>query len=255
MRRKNTPEEMVLAALEKGFCALGFSGHATVDFDTSYCLQNIDAYITAIRTLKEKYQKEIQIYIGIEEEAYQWVDRSKFDYLIGSSHYLKVNGVYHPLDCGADKLADSIEAFGGNALQLTEAYFSQLCTYIQERKPDIVGHFDLITKYEETKTHWFLDNPDYHALAEKYMKIAAQNDLIFEVNTGAIARGIRTSPYPYENLLHILQKEKRKIILNSDSHCKDTLDCHFKECRTYLKDIGFHALYVLYNGQFQKDLL
>ena len=252
---KSTPEEVVLSAIEKGFSSLGFSSHAPTDFDKSYCLKDVEEYLSTIRTLKEKYQKDIQIYVGIEEDAYQWCDRSRFDYLLGSSHYLKVGGIYHQLDCGADKLKKCVEAFSGDPLKLAEAYFSQFVAYIKERKPDIVGHFDLITKYEETQTDWFLSNPDYHKIAEKYIKIAAENDVIFEVNTGAIARGVRTNPYPYENLLHILKKADAKLILNADSHHKDTLDCHFQETKKYLKEIGFHALYTLYNHEFQKVAL
>ena len=249
---KSSPEEMVLSAIEKGFSSLGFSGHAITDFDGSYCLKDIDSYIDTITALKEKYKKEIEVYVGIEEDAYQWTDRSKFDYLLGSSHYLKVDGIYHQLDCGADKLQTCLDAFSGNPLALAEAYFQQFTAYIKERKPDIVGHFDLITKYEESQTDWFLLNPQYHKLAEKYLALAAENDVIFEVNTGGIARGIRSTPYPYENLLFLLKKENAKIIINSDSHHMDTVDCWFAEARNYLKDIGFQFIYTLYHNEFQK---
>lgn len=252
---KSTPEEVVLSAIRKGFSSLGFSGHAITDYDNSYCLKNIDEYISTIRNLQKKYKNELEIYVGIEEDAYQWTNREKFDYLLGSSHYLKVDGVYHQLDCGVEKLQKCLDAFSGDPLKLAEAYYSQFVSYIKERQPDIVGHFDLITKYEESETDWFLSNPEYHKLSEKYMKIAVQNDVIFELNTGGIARGIRTTPYPYENLLCILQKENAKIILNSDSHHMDTIDCHFKEIRKYLKDIGFSYVYTLFHNEFQKDYL
>ena len=252
---KSTPEEVVLSALEKGFSSIGFSGHAPTDFDDSYCLKNVDEYIATIQKLKEQYKKDIEIYVGIEEDAYQQIDRSKFDYLLGSSHYLKANGIYHQLDCGVEKLQKCLDAFGGDPLRLAEAYYQQFTSYIKERKPDIVGHFDLITKYEESQTNWFLNHADYHKIAEKYMKIATENDVIFEVNTGGIARTIRTTPYPYENLLHLIKKADAKIILNSDSHHKDTIDCWFGEARKYLKEIGFQYLYTLYHNEFQKDYL
>ena len=249
---KSTPEEVVLSAIQKGFSSLGFSGHAPTDFDQSYCLKDVDGYIATVKALKEKYQKEIEIYVGIEEDAYQWTDRTKFEYLLGSSHYLKKDGIYYQLDCGADNLKKCLDAFGNDPLSLAEAYYSQLTAYIKERKPDIVGHFDLITKYEESQTDWFLGNPDYHKIAEHYLNLASDCDVIFELNTGGIARGIRTTPYPYENLLHILKQKNAKIIVNSDSHHKDTVDCWFKEAKKYLKDIGFQYLYTLYHNEFQK---
>ena len=92
-------------------------------------------------------------------------------------------------------------------------------------------------------------------IAEKYMQIASQNDVIFEVNTGAISRGYRKLPYPHENLLHILKKNNSKIILSSDTHSATTIDCYFKETRKMLRDIGFEYTYILYDNEFKKDCL
>ena len=49
---QNTPEEMVLAAIEKGFSALGFSGHGYTTFDTSYCITDTDGYCREIKRLQ-----------------------------------------------------------------------------------------------------------------------------------------------------------------------------------------------------------
>ena len=61
---KNTPEEMILAALEKGFTALGFSGHGYTDFDLRYCMQDWEGYLAEIRRLKEQYRGKIESYLG-----------------------------------------------------------------------------------------------------------------------------------------------------------------------------------------------
>ena len=44
-------------------------------------------------------------------------------------------------------------------------------------------------------------------------------------------------------------------MINSDSHEKDTLDCHFSEMKKMLIDVGFEYSYVLYDGKFIKDYL
>ena len=75
---------------------------------------------------------------------------------------------------------------------------------------------------------------------------------IFEINTGAISRGTRKTPYPAENLLYILKKENAKIIVSSDSHSKNTLDCSFKETRNLLLDIGFKEQFALLGGEFKR---
>lgn len=249
---KNTPEEVVLSAIQKGFSDIGFSGHGYTDFDLTYCIKDMDAYIREINRLKEKYKNEIQVYTGIEEDAFCPVDRAKFDYILGSSHYLYVDEKYYPIDCGYDGFKKCLELFRYDVVALAESYYSAFCEYIQRRKPDIIGHFDLITKYEEMDDPLFLQNEKYNAVAEKYVAEAAKSGCVFELNTGAIARGLRTSPYPSENLLHILKELDADIILSSDSHQADTVDFYFEEAKKYIKDIGFTRLVTLQDGKFIK---
>lgn len=249
---KNTPEEIVLYALDKGFKSIGFSGHGYTPFDLRYCMKNTGGYIKEVTALKEKYKGKIQIYCGVEEDAFAPVDRQNFDYIIGSSHYFCADGVCHPIDSGFDWFRKCLELFQFDVLKMAEVYYSCFVDYISERKPDIVGHFDLITKFDEMDEMRFLNNEAYIKIAEKYMCFAAQNDVIFEVNTGAIARGYRKAPYPAENLLYILKKHDAKLVLASDSHNLNNLDFYFKETKQMLKSIGFQHLYELDAGVFVK---
>ena len=248
----NTPEEIIKAAIEKGFSAIGFSGHGYTEFDLRYCMKNTDEYIKEINRLKDKYKKDIQIYLGVVEDAFSPLDRSKFDYIIGSSHYFCVNNQYYPIDSNYDCFKECFEVFNHDITRLSETYYSSFCDYINLRKPDIIGHFDLITKFDELDSSLFLHNEDYNKIAEKYVVEAAKSGSIFEVNTGAIARGLRTTPYPSVNLLYTLKKLGAGVILSSDSHNKDTLDFAFDEIKKLLRDIGFRELYNIYNGEFVK---
>lgn len=250
---KNTAEEIVLCAIDKGFCAIGFSGHGYTDFDLSYCVKDMDGYISYIKEIKEKYKDKIQVYLGIEEDMDCFINRNDFDYIIGSSHYFSIDGKYQPIDGSAEKFEKCIEMYNGDVLCLAEDYYKRFCDYIIRRKPDIVGHFDLVTKYDEIGEPRFLNNADYIKLSEKYMEYALKSECIFEVNTGAISRGYRKSPYPQENLLHIVKKNGGKITISSDCHNADMLDCHFAETKAMLRDIGFKHIYVLYDGKWQKS--
>ena len=180
------------------------------------------------------------------------MDRSEFDYIIGSSHYLLVDGAYYPIDSGYEAFQKCLGVVDNDVIRFAEMYYSSFCQYIRSRKPDIIGHFDLITKYDEMDTSLFLCNAEYNKIAEKYITEAIQSGSIFEVNTGAMARALRTSPYPSENLLYLLRKMDANIILSSDSHHKDTLDFGFAEAKKYLRDIGFTQLYTIDNGEFVK---
>ena len=248
---KSTPEEMILSAIEKGFGSIGFSGHGHTSFDESYCITDTDGYIAEIKRLKEKYSKEIQVYLGAEEDMLDYVKREDYDYIIGSSHYIYFDGKYLEIDGDSDTFQNAAEQFGGDYLALADMYYKQFSEYIVRRKPDIVGHFDLVTKYDEKYFNTFLNNPEYDRIAEKYFLYALESQCIFEVNTGAIFRGYRTMPYPKENLLHILKKENGKITFSADAHCPDALDFKFSESARFLWDIGFREFYGLYDGKFR----
>ncbi len=248
----NTPEEIVLKSIEKGFSAIGFSGHGYTPFDLSYCMKDTEEYISEIRRLKERYKKDIEVYLGVEEDAFAPIDRGKFDYIIGSSHYFRIKDQYYPIDSSYDHFKKCLEAFEYDAVRLAEAYYSSFVKYITDRKPNIVGHFDLITKYDELESSMFLEDERYNRIAEKYITKAIESNCIFEVNTGAVSRGLRKTFYPSENLLYILKKNNARVMLSSDSHNIGTLDFGFAEAKKILHDIGFEHLYTISDSKFIK---
>lgn len=252
----NTAEEMVISAIEKGFISFGLSGHAYTDFDLSYCIKDTDGYIRTVKELKEKYNNKIQLYLGTEEDAFCPVkNRGEYDYIIGSCHYFLVDRKHYPVDHSFDCFKRCLELFDGDILKMAENYYSNFCDYINLRKPDIIGHFDLVTKYDEMDGLRFLNDKNYNIIAEKYIKEALKSDCLFEVNTGAISRKCRTTPYPDEKLLYVINKEGGRVIISSDTHSVDTLDCYFAETKKLLKEIGFQYVYTLYNNEFIKDEL
>ncbi len=247
---KNTPREMVERAIELGFSALGFSSHASYLKECTYGVKDLEEYRKTINALKEEYKDKIEVYCGIEEEIYTPYDRRKYDYILGSCHFVEKNGVYYPVDSDLKSFKSLVNRFNGNVLEIAEKYFTALVDYIYKRTPDIVGHFDLITKFDEMGEVFYLDNPEYIKMAEYFMEKASLSGCIFEVNTGAISRGYRTSFYPSLNLLNILKKNNARLMLNSDCHDKNFLDCEFKRSIEIIKDVGFKKLSTIKGGKF-----
>lgn len=243
---KDTPEEIVLSALEQGVHALGFSGHCFVPFDPGCRMDDTEGYRREVLRLKEKYRDQILILLGIEEDLYALVSREEFSYIIGSAHYMKAGERYYAVDDEYSTLVTCIkEHFASDPILFAKQYFENLCNYIEARKPDIIGHFDLLTKFDETMPPLFLGNPEYERMAVEYACRAAKSGCLFEVNTGAIARGVRTNVYPSAEILHALRREGAKLILSSDSHRKETLLFGLSDARAFVRDIGFREVYSL----------
>ncbi len=250
---KNSPEEIVITAIEKGFNVLGFSGHTPTYFGESYGITDMNGYINEILRLKEKYKDKIEVCLGLEDDALCPAENRKaFEYIIGSHHYIRIGQEVLPADLSAEGLQQCIDLLGGELSSLAEAYYSQLCDYILRYKPDIIGHFDLITKFDEQRDNPLQKNVDYNKIAEKYLKSVVGCGSIFEVNTGAISRGYRTSPYPAENLLNVIKKEQGAVLISSDAHQAENLDYGFGETLKYLKDLGFKQVFVYKDKKFVK---
>lgn len=250
---KGTPEQVVKHAIAEGFDAIGFSAHGYTEYDQRYCMKDVIGYISEIVRLKDAYKDKIEIYLGIEEDSRHINNRADFDYIIGSCHYAEKNGIITPIDSGYGYFQKALELFDGNELMLAENYYSHFTEYIKKWKPDIIGHFDLVTKFDEKEKAYYLDNEAYWQIAEKYTYEALKSGSFFEVNTGLITRGYRTTPCPHERLLRIIYKEGGDVVLSSDSHAPDTLSLHFDTAKALLRDIGFKYTYTLKNSKWIKN--
>jgi histidinol-phosphatase (PHP family) len=197
---KNTMEEMIRTAIDKGFTSLGFSDHSYTWFDESYCIkrENETAYRRELAECKNKYSGIIDLFSGIELDCDGDSPDHSYDYILGSVHYVKVKGEYFPVDLSADCQRKIVaDCFGGNYIDMAKSYFEHSAEIISAKKPDIVGHFDLITKYSLFDT----ENPSYRDAALEALREIMKHCKRFELNTGAIARGLRTTPYPDDFLL------------------------------------------------------
>ena len=248
---KDAPEDMIKRAIELGFDSIGFSGHAPMYYSELYNFNRTDEYVAEIYRLKKVYQGIIDIYCGLEYDMYCGLETDKYEYLIGTVHYLKSGEKFIPFDRSAEFVKKVIdENFGGDGLKFAKEYYAQLVTLPEYGKFDIVGHFDLITKNIEMANLFDTSSAKYREYAIDALKELAKSIEIFEINTGAIARGYRSVPYPQEFILKEMKNLGCKIIISSDCHDKNYLDCHFKETEEYAKFCGYKYITVLKDGKF-----
>ena len=227
---KNTAEEMVLSAIEKGFSVLGFSGHAPMPFETDWCMTEESAlcYREEVTRLKEKYKGKIRIYCGIEQDYFSEASVSEYDFVIGSVHYVKKNGCYLAVDDTKEAFASAVmEHYCGDAYALAEDYYRLISNLLNKVHADIIGHFDLITKFNEDQSFFHLSSERYVAAWQSAVRALLPFYVPFEINTGAISRGYRAAPYPAEDIMQYMAKHGGCAVLSSDSHRADTIGFGF----------------------------
>lgn len=227
---KDTPEEIVKTAIEKGFSEIGFSDHSYTDFDESYCIPKarLREYEECIRELSEKYKDRIKILFGVEQDYYSETPTDGYDYIIGSLHYVKVNDVYIPVDESPETLEKAAkEYFGGDMLSLCEEYYKTVAKVCEKTKCDMIGHFDLVTKYIEKKDLFSTESKRYRKAALDAASELLKSGKPFEINTGAISRGHRTTPYPQDFIMKYLSDNGAEFVLSSDSHRKENIGYYF----------------------------
>ena len=217
----STPREMVESALAMGLSEIGFSAHSYTPFDESYCIpkNKIEAYAGEIAALKSEYAGRIRILFGFEQDYYSDPPPVPVDYLIGSVHYIKCGGIYVPVDEGNEKLRNAAElGFGGDLYAVAEEYYRTVGDVARRTGCDIIGHFDLITKYFEREPLIDTAHPRYRAAWQAAADALLAAGLPFEINNGAIARGMRQTPYPSEEIRRYIAARGGRFILSSDAH-------------------------------------
>ena len=233
----NTPEEMVLAAIEKGITTLGFSDHSYTPFDLECCipLDRLDAYKAEIAALKDKYRDKIEILCGIEQDYDSTIPTDGYDYVIGSVHYLCLDGQYVAVDIRPDEIIAAVDRyFGGDIYALCEAYYQKVADVADKTGADIIGHFDLIAKFNENGEMFDPAHPRYVAAYTAAADRLIKAGKLFEINTGAMSRGYRKTPYPSAPIYAYIKQRGGRFILSSDSHATDTLCFQFEQWKHLL---------------------
>lgn len=237
---KDTPEEMILEAIDKGFEILGFSGHSYFEPEADITMgeEKLEKYISELKFLKEKYKDKIKILIGLEQDSYSEEPNYPFDYLIGSVHVVKKNGEYISVDLSSEYSRNVIkEVYHNDFDAFAEDYFAEMETVVEKTKCDIIGHFDLITKYNDK--FGIKESPRYLKAAKKAVDALLPYGIPFEINTGGMARAGKKEPYPSINILKMIKEGGGKIIFTSDCHQKKYLDHAFDYAEKLAKKLGF----------------
>jgi len=240
-----TVDEMAREAIRRGFTALGFSGHGFVSFDPGYCMgpEAAKRYREEVRQARERYAGQLDIYCGVEQDLFSDVPADGFDYVIGSVHYLQVNGCYYSIDNDPETLRALVrEQFHGDYYAFAAAYFAQAAQVAEQTRCHIIGHFDLCVKYNEGNCLFDEGDGRYREAALTALRQAARSGKPFEINTGAMYQGWRSVPYPAAFILAELRRLGGSVLLASDSHTPDSLGFGFGQAMDLARNCGFSSV-------------
>lgn len=224
-----TDEDYVKSAICAGFDELGFSDHTPWPFEDHFAsrirmpIEQYRGYIDSILSLKEKYKKEIRIYLGLEceylEEYKGWLKELKesdeIDYLIFGNHFA------HPEN------SSRYEGYYGECIKTKkdlEKYKTAMFKGIESGLFTYVAHPDLFMRcYPKFDKYC-------EKVSEEICQKAKEEDILLEYNISGFPycekRGF--TGYPTKEFWEIAKACGCKCILGYDAH-----DNHDLEEETY----------------------
>lgn len=241
----STAEEQVNKALELGFVALGFSSHVDPGIPMDW-----QAYTAEVRRLQEERAGSLDILLGAELDNL-W-DRSHCpgaEYVIGSTHYIPVPDD-EPLAGCVDYEPEISERccreyFGGDWYAMCRAYFEFEAQVVERTQCTFVGHFDLVTRFNDELHAFDEEDPRYVGPALEAMEHLVEQGVPLEINCGAFNRGRKEELYPRRSLLRALRDFGGEILITSDAHDAALLNGGFDVAVERALGCGFTHVNVL----------
>jgi histidinol-phosphatase (PHP family) len=227
---KGELEHVVARAVEAGFTHYGLSEHAPryrtedllageEDLSPDDLLRTFEAYAAHARGLREQFADRIDLLVGFETERLppeNWYGRmselrSRFapDYIVGSVH--DVDGLV--IDYTPEATREVADAMGGaEALRLR--YFDAVKDLVSQLRPEVVGHIDLIRKFDGPSPSF---SQQVYRRIDEALEAVREANAVLEVNCATHRRGLG----PVYPLIPILERARSMgigVTLGDDSH-------------------------------------
>ena len=243
----DTPEAMVTAAVSAGLTSLGISAHSPVPGKV-WCVseENEPEFKAELRRLREKYRGQIEVYCGLEYDSRSAQRFEGYDYVIASVHALSGTTIDNTIEEARQVIEDN-----GSSDAAACAYYEQCGQLADIAQVDIVGHFDLLTKFDELHRLYDRGSRIYKDAAFAAMERLNAAGKIFEINTGAISLCYSSTPYPALELLRHLNAIGGRITVSSDAHSAAAICCAFDKAEALAQSCGFTELWQFNGNRFE----
>lgn len=254
-------EEYITAAINLGYQSYGFSTHAPIPEGSVWNMKesDLELYLNEIKSLKQKYAYQIELYIGLEID---YVDGEQgpssysqlLDYNIGSIHFMgygKRSELFE-MDGSFSKFSDGLDRHYENDLRRAVEHYFQLTTdMIQNDPPEILGHVDKIISNAIKVEHQLLATKWYIDLMEALAKIISKKEMMVEINTRGLKSSFFPTTYPHQDFLKILSQYPIRFQMNADVHRTSDLDMGYQKTLEMIRHLGIKELWVMENHEWK----
>jgi histidinol-phosphatase (PHP family) len=220
---RGTLEQVVQAAVRRGFATYGLSEHAPrgspddlypeerdAGLTPADLAVRFDAYVAEAHRLREAYAGQIELLVGLETENISPEDLAQLEgvlakygtqieYVVGSVHHVRGT----PIDFDRSTYGRALAAFGTGptaASDFLSAYFDAQYELLLRIRPEVVGHIDLCRLYEPGLR--LEDHPEAWAKLERNVRYAIEYGALFELNAAALRKGW-PGPYPGKDVIDV----------------------------------------------------
>lgn len=232
------PEFMIQSAIQKGMNTICITDHMDKDYyvDGQEFIFDVDSYWNDLSKLREKYENQIDVRIGIEMglqphlcEFCKEIALSKpFDFIIGSTHMANGKDPYFP------------EFYKGRTDE--DAYREVLIDTLKNIKMheefDSLGHLDYMVRYGKNREKEY----SYSVFADEIdeiLRYLIQHGKGLEINAGGLKYGLPFA-HPHPDVLKRYKELGGEIItIGSDAHRPEHVGYDFDIVRDFLVQNGF----------------
>jgi histidinol-phosphatase (PHP family) len=218
-------------AIASGIDIYGVSDHAPMTFDPGYRMRfdEMDAYESMVKEMKEKYKGQIEILLAYEVDYLpghmdKRVLEADVDYLIGSAHFIDKWGFDNP---------EFIGRYAHEDIDLIwQEYFDLIRDMVRTGYFDIVGHLDLI------KVFRFVPKKEILEIAEEALLEIKKADMVLELNVAGYRKPC-AEPYPSKALLQRAFDLGIPITFGSDAHEPGQVGLYRNEIEAFARSVGY----------------
>ena len=221
-------------AVELGMGCVCFTDHLDCHpLDSGCGYYDPQAYFEAIETVREQYGGRIRILAGVEfAEPHLHPDLLReyqtypYDFIIGSIHWV------------GDLFPSRMQREGIPFMAYTDGYFREVYCAVRHGGFQSLGHLDFPKRY-------FGKSPLDTGLIEDIFRLMAEREILLEINTSALRKGLR-EPMPSRELLRMYRDAgNRDVTIGSDAHFVEDLAADNQVAQALIQELGLREVVFL----------